>query len=188
MHKCTERGPECVLRLRRWGLGVLHGCLSLLIQSLHWSHVHDQIRHFLLHNHRFGLHARAPPRLPCWPIYNFNCRRLLAGFMPEFCNILHHIFSVDLWLWVCIWYVFTSTYCCSWTNAGGRDNKGGVGIQGDVLHIPVVNSRLNSRQQKGSFPLNIIQPSTLRMLLERGRSRSILCDTLARDLSYRLPL
>lgn len=37
-------------------------------------------------------------------------------------------------------YVFASTYCCVCTKAGGKENMGGVGIQGDVLHVPVVSA------------------------------------------------
>lgn len=50
-----------------------------------------------------------------------------------------------------------------------KENMGGEGIQVDVLHITVFNSRQTKcklvRQQKGSFPLNIIcqRPNPLQL-------------------------
>lgn len=86
-------------------------------------------------------------------------------------------------------HVFASTYCCACTKAGGKENMGGVEIQSDVLHLPVVNSRHTKsklvRQQKGSFPLNIIcqrpNPRQLMLLPKGGHARPTLCDTIARD-------
>lgn len=79
------------------------------------------------------------PQLPCWPIYNFNLQKVAR---KVYVWALRGPVSYIQCEFMCIGvYVFASTYCCTCTKAGGKENMGGVGIQCDVLHIPVVNSQ-----------------------------------------------